>query len=342
MDKKFKLILTMAISAVISIIFFQGYWIWESYTTNQRNFRQTAVNALQNSVNTFILHRIDMPLSLQLNQPYISVMKSISDTNNAGLKDKTKTRSFGKKFDIKFEQVKVTPENIEAARLFMARLSVKDEIKEADISLIKKIFHDELLKNNIPTNFHLWSQKKTNSLPADVITAKLGDNSGQMIAAVFNGNQSFIIRKSLLPGLISLVLILLSTGSLWLMAESVKKQVRFNTLKNEFISNVSHELRTPVSILKSTNEALLNFGEINNPEKTTRYLQINADILDQLDDNIDRLLSIANDLERLVINLETVNVEYLIRKVINRFEHHATIDYQSFLSNPIIKTDSYV
>jgi len=56
---------------------------------------------------------------------------------------------------------------------------------------------------------------------------------------------------------------------------------------------MTHELRTPVTILRSTHEAIDQFGYITNPERTLRYLQANRQVLDQMDKSIDRILQIA-------------------------------------------------
>lgn len=341
MEKKFKLIICIAIVAVVSITAFQTYWIWENYLTNQRNFRQTVSNALQKSVNLYLLKKIELPASLQSNKPYISVMKSISDTAGNVRTKNVESRTTNKKFGIKFEQVKITPENLGEVTLFLARLNGKTDIKSGDLSWIRNIFKQELLKEKVPLNFKLWLANSTDSLSGNFIVAKFGDRKQKFLAAEFYEDQRFLLYKMFLPGVVSVSLVLLSAASLYLMAQSVKKQIRFNNQKNEFISNVSHELRTPVSILRSTNEALLNFGEINNREKALRYLRISADILLQFEANIDRLFSVANNLEHPLSTIEEIKIDSLMEKFMARFEQHATIEYVSFLSSATINSDPY-
>lgn len=122
----------------------------------------------------------------------------------------------------------------------------------------------------------------------------------------------------------------------------IYRQKQLDLKKNNFISNITHELRTPISILKSTNEALLQFGEAANPEKTNRYLKINADVLNKLDYNIDRLLDITRyELGVKYVNLTHVNIDELVRSIVEKFcvNDHNQITISTELENETILTD---
>ncbi len=75
------------------------------------------------------------------------------------------------------------------------------------------------------------------------------------------------------------------------MDRDITAQRRLEQVRKDFVANVSHELRTPLTSIKGYVEALLD-GAKDNPEETTRFLQV---ILNQSD----RLNLILEDLLQL-------------------------------------------
>jgi two-component system phosphate regulon sensor histidine kinase PhoR len=102
-----------------------------------------------------------------------------------------------------------------------------------------------------------------------------------------------LLAQNISPALVSLLLILLSGGSLFYMGIIIKRQMQLDGIKNDFINNITHELRTPITILKSSNEALSQFGAAADPERLARYLNINAAVLNTLEASVDRVLEIT-------------------------------------------------
>src|SRR6202012_4469817 len=114
--------------------------------------------------------------------------------------------------------------------------------------------------------------------------------------------------------------VLMTAGCLLYMWRMIWQQKKLDDLKNEFINNMTHELRTPIAFLKSTHEALVNFGEGSDREKTNRYLQMNIKELDKLEGKVERALELARlENEGKPEDLQWVDLQKLLQAIISRY-----------------------
>jgi signal transduction histidine kinase len=72
--------------------------------------------------------------------------------------------------------------------------------------------------------------------------------------------------------LIALLVLAIGVGS-WLIVADLKRQLTLARQKTDFVSNVSHELKTPLTSIRMFSE-LLAEGQVREPEKQRRYLEI--------------------------------------------------------------------
>jgi K+-sensing histidine kinase KdpD len=131
---------------------------------------------------------------------------------------------------------------------------------------------------------------------------------------------------------------------LFYIGRNVWHQKRLDDIKNDFINNMTHELKTPIAILKTTHEVLYNLGESEDPEKTRRYLKLNINELDRLEENVSRVLDITRYENGTVqMQLFPVNLQGLVTSVITKF---AAISRTKFVTRFVgevtaIKTDAH-
>nr|WP_290427195.1 HAMP domain-containing sensor histidine kinase [Mucilaginibacter aquariorum] len=105
------------------------------------------------------------------------------------------------------------------------------------------------------------------------------------------------------------------------MGVIIRRQLKLDRLKNDFISNITHELRTPLTILRSSNEAIARFGVAGNPEKLARYTGINADIIDKLEGEVERIMDISMiDRKFSIKEMKQVDLNQLLENLIRRFD----------------------
>jgi two-component system, OmpR family, phosphate regulon sensor histidine kinase PhoR len=305
------------------IFTFQAVWVYRSYRTSEENFKIKVTQALKRSVDQYLLEHIPTPISLSGSAPMLYVVNKISREG-----DKEISSSLKAPFDtansvrIDFQPLPIDTANLETVRLFVAQMTALSNKKKIDMAIVAKYFRKELAKENITINFKLSLMKPTSDKSEGVINVPLGSGKGdQVISAMPEGVGRHLLNENLAPALVSLFLILLTAGCLWYMRIIILRQRVQDQKKNDFIDNLAHELRTPVSILKSTNEALLHFGQATDAEKTNRYLQFNAGVLDKLENGIDRLLRIRQyELGGKSSSITHVNLSELINEVTNLFK----------------------
>ncbi|WP_035644212.1 cell wall metabolism sensor histidine kinase WalK [Flavobacterium sp. ASV13] len=342
MKNQFKIILITSITAC-SILLFQLFWVYRTYEESRENFQGKVKNALQRSVDLFFLEKVRTPMSLSNADPYLSIVSEVTDEKKEKINLKGDFSKSGGPIKIGMQPLKIDTSNLENVRLFLVKLIASSNKQNIDLSLVSEDFRKELDKEKIFIDYKLSLKKNAVADSKEVVSVPLGTSEKNWVieARLFKTGK-FLISKNIIPFSISIILVILTGGSLWYLGLIIYRQKQLDYKKNNFISNITHELRTPISILKSTNEALLQFGEASNPEKTNRYLKINADVLNKLDYNIDRLLDITRyELGVKYVNLTDVNIEELIKSIVDKFQvnDNNQISFSAELENEIIRTD---
>jgi len=347
MKKRLSFLLFIAALTAGGIILFQCYWVYNTYKVGEQNLNKLLLDALQKSIENYHVQQSELPATLNYPSPYLSVLETDpADT------DKPLTVVFG---DIKhlqsipkIEQVPVNPENLQHVKAMLAATQFMSAtlMNNIQLNILKDVFKNELKGNNIELPFNLVLLKPRQKLPHNKIAAYINyAKNSPIVEAVFSNTSQTLLVQNIVPALISLVLIMLSAGSLCYMWIIIRRQMQLDNIKNDFISNITHELRTPISILKSTHEALSRYGGIREPEKADRYLKINSVILDKLDHNVDRILDITR-YERgdKLAKRDDVNINEIINTAIEKFTLHGKNNIE--LSNPSeiqnVFTDNYM
>jgi two-component system phosphate regulon sensor histidine kinase PhoR len=342
MKKRLNYIFILALIAVTGIISFQTYWVYTTYLTTERNFKRDMVYALQESLDAYPLKVSKLPPSLLGKSPYLSVVEPMPDLSkqaNTANPHKVAQNEF------QFHQVAVSSANLVAVQELMARVITESSIGKIDISVLNALYQQTLAKYHIVHPFKLIVVKQSAIRPGDISARMKFSKNNEVVKVEVTDARSYLLSQNIMPALLSLVLILLSGGSLYYMGLTIRRQVQLDSIKNDFINNVTHELRTPISVLKSTHDSLLHFSDLSDVDKTRRNLNINVDIIDKLDKNVDRILDITRHEQGIkTINYELMNVDQLIRDIIGRFNaaNSLNIEYLSGLKNKLVSTDSYI
>jgi two-component system, OmpR family, phosphate regulon sensor histidine kinase PhoR len=347
MRKRLTFLFFIAALTAGGIILFQCYWVYNTYKAGEQNLNKLLLNALQKSIENYHVQQSDLPTSLNLPSPYLSVLEtSLADT------DKSLKVIFGDTKHLssiaKIEQVPVNPENLQRVKVMLAATQFMSArlMNNIQLNTLKDIFKGELRRNNIELPFNLVLLKPEQKLPQNKIAAYINyAKNSPIVEVVFNHAGQILLIQNIEPALISLLLIILSAGSLCYMWIIIRRQMQLDNIKNDFISNITHELRTPISILKSTHEALYKYNGIRDIEKAERYLEINSVILEKLDHNVDRILDITRyESGDKLVKRDYVNINEIITTAIEKFtlDEKSNIELSNYSEISKVFTDSYI
>jgi two-component system phosphate regulon sensor histidine kinase PhoR len=107
--------------------------------------------------------------------------------------------------------------------------------------------------------------------------------------------------------------------------------------RREFVANVSHELRTPLSLIKGYTETLLA-GAKDDPDTTTRFLQIIDKHADRLTFLIEDLLTISKlESGQVIMNLQPTSLRDVVAQVVEDLKAKAA-DRGTQLRNDVPET----
>lgn len=160
------------------------------------------------------------------------------------------------------------------------------------------------------------------------------------------GNTSRYIFGKVLPQIIfSIFLIGLTITAFWVLYRNLRAQRRLTDIKNDFISNITHELKTPISTVSVAIEAIKNFNVMQQPERTTEYLDIAGNELNRLSMLVDKVLKLSMfEKQQTELQYQRFDVNQLVSEVIAsmglQFEKvKARVEQQSFGNSFIINAD---
>jgi len=106
---------------------------------------------------------------------------------------------------------------------------------------------------------------------------------------VFEKAASQHITVYIWTGVLVIVLILIVAG---VAAQAVRKQIKLNKLKNDFIATVSHELKTPLASIRLLVDTLLE-GNYKDQQQVTEYFQLISKENERLTRLVDNFLTFS-------------------------------------------------
>ena len=129
---------------------------------------------------------------------------------------------------------------------------------------------------------------------------------------------SYLVKRISLPLLFSVFLVGITFLSFILLYRSLLRQHRVAQIKNDLISNITHELKTPIATVGVAIEALKNFNAIQDPQKTSEYLEISQNELQRLGLLVDKVLNLSmfeNKEEKIKYDL--FDLEEVVKDVVD-------------------------
>jgi two-component system phosphate regulon sensor histidine kinase PhoR len=222
---------------------------------------------------------------------------------------------------------------------------LKKELKSRGIS----IPYQYIVKN--PSNM-IFASFTENSVPnfiRDSYKAQLFPSDLQpqnhFLYVYFPDTQGFILRNMWTVFASSIILILMIGGIFYTSVNTMLKQKKLATIKNDFINNMTHEFKTPISTISLAVEVMKDNEVKKDSSKMNRYLNIIQDENRRLGTQVEKVLQMALlDKGDVKLKLEKVNIHETIEQVLHNLsvqieQKNGTVNLELDAENPEIEAD---
>ena len=312
-----RLILIFVSLSILGIFFFQGYWLWNSYRIEKKQFQTKINETLQLAINQEIVDRMDrMQKDTTPGAPHgqIEFQFRLDSTSNATSNRKKVNYYARAQYQTQSGEDSTTYQSFKPENSPMMQAAFKgiwqalNGISPVDIAYVDSLWGTYLQQEGIG-NVHfvdftlgrdtLLDTSLPDTLnPSDLLaTQKIGVNTDNSI-----GMQGFIIGpgKSILDEmgsllLVSLFLIIITTACYIYLLRTILRQKTIAEIKNDFVNNMTHELKTPITITYSAIDALQNFNFVEQRETREEYFTLCRQQLKHLSGLVEKILSMAVD-----------------------------------------------
>lgn len=312
-----RLILVFVSLSILVIFFFQGYWLWNSYRIEKKQFQIKINETLYMAINQEFVERMDRmrndstpgaphgEIEFQFNLDSTTTTKSVN--NKVTYYSRARYQSQSAEDSLTYQSYK--PENSPLMKTaFKGIWQALNGISPVDIAFVDSLWGiylsqegirnqhfvdftlgaDTLLDTSLPDGLHLTGL---------LATQKIGVSNDDRI-----GLQGFIVSpmQTIFGGMgslfsASLFLILITTACYIYLIRTILRQKTIAQIKNDFVNNMTHELKTPITVTYSAIDALQNFNFVEQKETREEYFTLCRQQLKHLSGLVEKILSMAVD-----------------------------------------------
>lgn len=347
----------LAVPAAAVALLFQLYWLRQTYISEKKSFRNTARECLQQAYQASLMSYMGQAIKPSGdNSNKMDIQSSINfedlDDDNETVEESARRDSILLKFAAKAhldtgKRLSVPVANVEYEQLsgFLSRMFSSLGMSLINTDTLKYQYAYLLKEKNITIPFQLYQDSallKVKNDPRLLTIHPALNNETNTIGAIFAGETGYLLQKISPAIIVSFFIVLLVIGCIWTLWRIVIRQKKLEQMKQDFISHVTHELKTPVAVLQATNEALLTFGGINNPDMTERYLRLNKTELDKLQGLIDHIMKVTRqEQQSTTLQTQVLSLPECLHEIMQRFTplEHVSITLNNQSARQQIETD---
>jgi two-component system phosphate regulon sensor histidine kinase PhoR len=222
---------------------------------------------------------------------------------------------------------------------------LKKELKSRGIT----IPYTYIVKNSTNILFASFVESSVPNFMRDAYRAQLFPSDLQpqnhFLYVHFPDTQGFILRNMWTVFASSVFLILMIGGIFYTSVNTMLKQKKLATIKNDFINNMTHEFKTPISTISLAVEVMKDNDVKKDNTKMNRYLNIIQDENRRLGTQVEKVLQMALlDKGNVKLKLERVNIHETIEQVLTNLsvqieQKNGTVNLELDAENPEIEAD---
>lgn len=351
MKKRIRAILLLMIVCILGINLFQGYWLYNSYRVNYRQFTKDINEALFHAVQGRQLLDVKKWIGERgafryresgggqdsvFAQPSflpkrVFIVKGLSGRDsmvNAAI------TNYPGALRMKYLRLNERKHYADTLARQLSDIIVMNDVYEKEFSLkrLDSSYRAELRFRDVDAPFVLdtlhasfppflrSNQSKALRKAYPLFTKAIPVNplSSILVQASFKNPIPFILKKMIWLLIGSFLLLALTTGCFVYMLSTILRQKKLSEVKNDFINNMTHELKTPIAIVSAAVEAMQNFDALADKKKTAEYLSISKSQVQRLSDLVEKVLNIAaEEKEDIELFKEKVHLPDLIDHIIS-------------------------
>lgn len=355
-------ILYLIITTIAITLAIQVFWNYKNYKQNKRRVVVEVRRSLDNAVEEYYAQLVKQNyLTIvkdstvgKIPPNYLSKLDRFFNHKKNKL-NKKRLQKFIKKKEKDNFRIFIGKKNTDSLKNLKRLKSIVISFKQDTIYYhrLDSLFQNQLKYRNINLNYslqHLKNKKivyRTN--PTINCKNRMHTQATstfikprEKLLLLFENPVIQILYRSLGGILLSFLLSCIIIASLFYLLHIIKKQKQLALIKNDLINNITHEFKTPITTASTAIEAIQNFHD-NNPEKSKNYLEISKNQLQKLHKMVEKLLETAIlDSEKLILQKESLNLNQLIEKQINKHKIISDKDFYFSCKNDIwIEADTF-
>jgi two-component system, OmpR family, phosphate regulon sensor histidine kinase PhoR len=329
-------------TSIILLLILQVFWLKSAYNDADDNFRKETNLLFRNTI--FAMH--DSLIERSIEPMYFgdSLKRfTLKRSPEPGKKSDTLINYFNMKERTARIEIISTNERDSVGKILRPLIS-KLQMEGEPKNFIIRLNGDSLRKDSIKFYFTKALENAGISAPFKVVTYTETPPTGifrkrihglprptngvyqseivrlnpiNQYAVLFAGVNSLLIKEITPQIFFSLFLTTITVIAFFVMYKNLRAQQKLMQIKNDFISNVTHELKTPVATVSVALEALKNFNALDDPKRTSEYLDIAQNELNRLTLMTDKILktSVFED-KGVELKIELVDLDAIISQVL--------------------------
>lgn len=194
------------------------------------------------------------------------------------------------------------------------------QLPEPNLAMLEEAFRRELnYSGYFPENIAIIDSSGAIESPDDYWEFEHRVD-GQLIYLAFTSplTKSILLEMSGIIGVSAAIAIILAFA-FWYLIHIINRLRSIEEMKDDFTNNMTHELKTPIAIAYAANDALLQFPDPTDEQRTRKYLSAAIDQLTKLTRLVENILAMSMERRKnLTLNKEKINLRQLIDTIIEQ------------------------
>ena len=352
-----KYIVVLVLTALVCIFAYQAYWLVGLYQSQKKEMDMRIMSALENAHFLEIQKRVErlrednkgphrqltgaVAFSMD-NEDDIDQHVKVKKVKGGKIIQEVKT-TFTKKKDVsegKNQELSMVMSGKLTTLVQQALVGKLNELSQPDLqffdsALNAKIVSDSLWHTSsnvkmIPHRVQLLRGKKVLSqvttkgyVPSSdakqyqYVVCDEGEPNEERYVLTLEPTTMAVLSQ--MAGILatSLFIMLILAFVFWFLIHTMLKQKTLEEMKDDFTNNITHELKTPIAVAYAANDALLNYGMLNQPDKARQYLGVAQEQLQTLSGMVEQILSMSMERRKtMLLNFVDVPVWETIEPLI--------------------------